>query len=114
MSKKITKIIEFLVVLFMILGSKTVYFGVINRNSTEYALIILCIILIFSSGRKIERNTWISFVSLFYVLMIVTALHFSDINTDYIKQVFGLGLLFFEMAIVVTRSEEHTSELQSQ
>lgn len=99
--------IEILIVLMIILLSKTVFFGIVNKRLTLSILIILLSFIFFKKRKDLSKNTLITFFSISFVLILVTVVHFSNLTLEYIFPVIEFIIYLFGMAIVVTYIEKY-------
>lgn len=97
-----SKNIEFLIVLNVILLSKTMFWGIVYRRLTNIVLVILLVIIIILKRKKITMKTYTTFFLLSLVLLMKLLVTYPKRTLGYVASPLSLIIIFFEMAIIVT------------
>lgn len=103
MGESTSRMLELLIIVLLVLLSKTVYFGIIHKQ-TIWVLLILCIaIFIFLKGKiKITLKTLKTLMSLIFLILLGWITHLSDITKEYILTDMSFIFLLIEVAIVIS------------
>lgn len=102
MKISIGKVLSFAIVLFTILSSKTVYFGIIYRDNIVVLLCVLCVITFFLNKGLVQKKAFITMFMLWLTLIGVTAFHSNEVDYSYLDNIFLMLIVFCQMAIIVS------------
>lgn len=101
MRKKTAIVLELLIVMLIVLLSKTIFFGIMYKKITSMVLVFLCISIPFIWRKHVSKKILLTLTLFISLILMGLLVHFSDINREYFFTEMAFIFLLFEMSIIV-------------